>query len=624
MIPQKTYMKIGGKISIATTLLGVCVILIGLVVDLPRGNVALANNATTSVTVLNTPPQWNSTYGDAQEAVGSSTSTPTNVLTSVNWIASALDSSGDNYYLLICKTASAPVPQDGGVPECGGGESDRWTRSASTVSNATATAATTTTEGAGSFVAEFNNWYAYICDGAALNASCNSTVKTGSGTTSSPFVVNHRPTFTLFANSSPVNPAGTINWYATSSDPDTYEGTATDTVQLFICKLADFTGTACGAGGTWATSAFATQTPTSTLVLTGPNPDGVFNAYGYVLDSHGSLAALGGAQGSNSAYTINNVTPTISAASISLLDTDLTGPLTLTGIATETPGFSVRYTVDDANSCLTTLATPEITLGLTNVYRSGVTSAFCDQSDHYDANNCYPGAAATTSIAWQVSCTASSTSCLGNTDSDVIWDCTFPLWYIADATDGTGGPATDPTYWAQNWLASAQASDDDYATSSLVESSSGNELTSWLAYSVSTTTIAYGGLQPGNDTGTVGPTSLNRTNVLAAGNVGLDETLYGEDMCPGFPAPCSGSPTDTIPVANQRYATSSISYATAVSLLANPGASFLVNIPKSTTTLTQSQKTTYWGIAVPAAITLSGDYLGQNTIIGITSDRTYW
>ncbi|KKU79041.1 MAG: hypothetical protein UY04_C0019G0010 [Parcubacteria group bacterium GW2011_GWA2_47_7] len=585
-----THTTIGGKISIATTILGVCVILVGLVVDMPRGNIAWANNATTSVTVLNTPPQWNSAYGDAQEAVGSSTTTPTNVLQAVNWIANAYDSSGDNYYLLICKTSGAPTPVDSGAPECNGGAGNRWARSAATASNATSTAATTTTEGSGSqFLAEFNDWYAFICDNASVTASCQPTYKTGSGTTSSPFVVNHRPTFSLYGNNTPVNPAGTIEWYATTTDSDTYEGTATDTVKLFVCKLADFTGTACGA-----------------------------------VDGHGLLVALGGQQAVNSSYTINNVAPTILAASVSLLDTDLTGPLTLTGIAAETPGFSVRYTISDQNSCETTTAGSEIIFGLTNVYRSGVTGAFCDQSDHYNANNCYPGAAATTSIAWGVSCTASSTSCTGPDDSDVIWDCTFPLWYVADATDGTGGPATDPTYWNENWLASVQAADDDFSTSSLVEASSGNDLTSFLAYSVSTTTIAYGGLQPGNDTGTVGDTTLDRTDVLASGNVGLDETLYGEDMCPGFPAPCSGLPGDTIFVANQRYASSSISYASAVSLLANPGATFLINIPKSTTTLTQSTKTTHWGIAVPGAITVSGDYLGQNTILGVTSDRTYW
>ncbi len=617
--------SIGGKISIITTLVGVSVLLLALVIDIPSARTALANNATTSVTVLNTPPQWNSLYGDAQESSGSSTSTPTNSGSIITWLASATDSSNDNYYLLICKAAIAAVPLNGGAPECGGGIANRWIRSAAVASNATATAATTTTEGTGSqFLAEFNNWFAYVCDGNAVGAACNPTPKSGSGTTGSPFVVNHRPTFTFFVDTSPANPGASVSWYATSSDTDTYQGTATDTVQLFVCKLADFTGTACGPGGAWGTSPFATATPTTTATLANPEPDGTFGAYGYVVDAHGTHAASGGAQGTNSSIVINNVNPSIAAASVSLLDTDGVGNLTLTGIATQTPGFSVQYTVTDQNSCRTASTTNEIASGLINVYRSGITQSGCSQSSQYNANNCYPGGAATTSIAWSMVCTASSTSCLGTSDSDQIFTCTFPLWYIADATDGNGVPLTDPTFFAQNWLASAQAGDNNAASSSLVEATTGTDLTSFLAYNVSTTTIAYGGLQPGQDTGTVGNTVLDRTDVLAAGNVGLDETLYGVDMCPGFPSACSGNATSTIPVGSQRYATSSIAYGTAISLLVNPGASFLTHIPKSTSTSTPSQVTTHWGIAVPAAITLSGDYLGQNTILGIISERSFW
>ncbi len=614
--------SIGGKISLITTLIGVAILLLAVVIDIPSARHALANSATTSVTVLNTPPQWNSTYGDAQESAGSSTSTPTNSGSSVTWIASATDSSNDNYYLLICKTASAAVPANGAAPECGGGLSDRWARSASTASNATATIATTTQE----YNSEFNNWFAYICDGNAIGAACNSTPKSGSGTTGSPFVVNHRPTFTAFVDTSPANPGASVSFYATSSDVDTYQGTGTDTVQLFVCKAADFTGTACGAGGTWGVSVFATSSPTTTITLLNPEPDGQFGAYGYIVDAHGTHAAVGGSQGANSSLNVSNITPTITNASISLLDTDFVGNLTLTGIATQTPGFSVRYTVTDQNSCRTASSTNEIISGHVNVYRSGVTQSGCNQSSQYNANDCYPGGAATTSVLWNLVCTASSTSCLGTSDSDVIWDCTFPLWYIADATDGDGSSPTHPTYFAQNWLTSAQAGDNNFSTSSLVETSNSVDVTSFLAYSVSTTTIAYGGLQPGQNTGTVGNTPLDRTDVYATGNVGLDETLYGVDMCPGYPAACPGLPTNTIPVGEQRYATSSIAYGSATTLLANPGATFLVHINKSTTTATSTHivKTTHWGIAVPAAITLSGDYLGQNTILGITSDRSFW
>lgn len=607
----------GGKLTVAAVILGVFVIAFGLLADIPRENTtALASSATTSVTVLNTPPQWTV---DAEENPASSTSTPTNSGSAVTWKATGTDSSNDNYWLLICKTGAAAVPTNGGIPTCAGGLSNRWAISASTASAAEATAATTTTEA----MAEFNDWHAFICDGVAIGAQCNALEKTGSGTTASPFVVNHRPTFTVFINSSPTNPGAAVTWYSTSSDTDTYQGESSDTVKLFVCKANDFTGSACGAGGTWASSTnYALNNASSTFTLPNPDPDGTFAAYGFVIDSHGGHAATGGSQGTNSSLVVANVNPSIAGASISLLDTDEVGNLTLTNMAAQTSGFKVRFTVTDQNSCQTTTATPEVVSALANVYRSGVTQASCDQSGEYNANSCYPALAG--APTWPVTCTASSTSCLGTSDSDVIWDCAFPLWYTADATDGNGVPLTDPTYFAQNWLASVQAGDNNTASSSLVESTTGNELTSFLAYSVSTTTISYGGLQPGQNTGTVGDTALDRTDVRAAGNVGLDEILYGTDMCPGFPAPCSGLATSTIFVVNQRYATSSISFASAVATLVNPGATLLSHVLKSTSTSTQAFVTTHWGIEIPAAITLSGDYLGQNTIIGVTSERAYW
>jgi hypothetical protein len=253
-----------------------------------------------------------------------------------------------------------------------------------------------------------------------------------------------------------------------------------------------------------------------------PKPDGNYTAYGYVIDSHG-FAASGGQQGANSIMTINNVTPTISAASISLLDTDGVGPLNLTNPNGQTSGFQVKYTVDDQNSCTTTSNGAEITSAIFSVYRSGVGSSSCDATGEYNANRCYPSAVGATVFGY--SCTQDTGTCTGVNDSSAAWTCTFPLWYLAESTDGTG-TATDTPYFAQNWLASAQAGDNNYATSTLSEASSGNELNSFLAYDVTTSTIPYGGLQPGQQND---PISVE-TIIRALGNVGLDQTLYGAAM----------------------------------------------------------------------------------------------
>jgi len=600
-----------GKASIGALFLGVGVILAGLLVDLPKVSFierATAANATTSVTVLNTPPDW-TVY--ASEDPGSSTTSPTNVGSQISWRGTATDSSGDSYYLLICKTGASSTVS-GGVPTCDGGNTlNRWAVSSLTLSGSSSVAATTTY----SSDAESNAWFAWICDNASANPQCNPAYSQGiTGTTTSPFSVNHRPTFTVSTDTSPADPGVVVTWMATSSDPDS-DGTQ-DTVSFFVCKLADFTGTACGAGGTWCTAVASTTHPACNFTLEDPKPDGSYASYGYIIDSH-SFAASGGVQGVDTALVVNNVTPTILAASISILDTDSVGPMNLTNPNGQTTGFQVKYTVNDQNSCTTTTNNAEITSAIFNAYRSGVTSAGCDASGEYNANRCYPSAIGTG--VFNYSCTQDVGACSGINDASAPWTCTFPLWYLAESTDGTG-TATDSPYFAQDWLASAQAGDDDYSTSSLVEASSGNELNSFLAYDVTTSTIPYGGLQPGqqNDPITI------ETVIRALGNVGLDQTLYGADMCAQYPSPCYGAATNTIPVAEQRYATSSVTYAQGTALLASPGAELEINVFKSTATSSPAQGTTTWGIRVPAAITLAGSYYGQNTLIGVTGESANW
>jgi hypothetical protein len=283
-------------------------------------------------------------------------------------------------------------------------------------------------------------------------------------------------------------------------------------------------------------------------------------------------------------------------------------------MATQTQSFSVQYTVTDQNSCQTASNTPEIISGHINVYRSGYGSTSCNVLGNHNPNYCYNGDMPTS--VWNVSC--SGGSCAGSSSANVVWTCTFPLWYLADATDPSS------VYAAQNWLAVASSTDTSGATSTLVEASTGLELLQFLAYDLSTTTIAYGGLQPGQDTGTVGPTAYTRVGLEAVGNVGLDESLYGDDMCPGYPSPCSGLATSTIPVGSQRYASSSVSFAFATSTLSGISTDFLLHVTKTTATATPQSLDTYWGIEVPAAITLSGDYLGRNTVIGITSPSSSW
>ncbi|HVM76709.1 MAG TPA: hypothetical protein VMU07_00975 [Candidatus Paceibacterota bacterium] len=563
--------------------------------------------ATTTVTVLNTPPNWTV---DAQEAPGSSTSTPTNAGSNVTWNGIATDPNSDSFYLLLCKTSSTPTAGvAGGPPTCGGGAGNNWGVSSLTASGANATTTYTTQ----SSDPQSDAWFAWICDNNAGGAQCNATFKQGTGGTASPFIVNHRPNFASISNTAPANPGVAVTWNAIASDTDTFTG-ATDTVQLWVCKANDFTGSTCGAGGTYCSSTQALANPSCSFTLPIPDQDQTYNSYGYVIDNH-TFPASGGSEGATSTYVVNNVAPTITSSSISLLNTNGSStPLTLTTPSGETNGFQVKFTVSDNNSCLNASNGQEDVSAILNVYRSGVTQANCQTNGNYNPNNCYPAAVGTTT--WSFSCSQDGGSCSGSSSISATWTCTFPLWYVADPTDGV--LASDTQYFSQNWLTSVRATDDQGATSSLVEAASGNELASFLGVQLNTPSINFGALSPGTNN----PTLATSTNLAATGNVGINENLSGLDLCPNFPS-CPVSATSTVPVGNEQYATSTVAYGSGVALTTS-SVLFRIQIPKSIATSTNASGSTYWGIAIPGTIQLSGAYTGQNTFVGVKSPAQNW
>ncbi|MCA9366448.1 hypothetical protein KC722_02610 [Candidatus Kaiserbacteria bacterium] len=608
---HKLPLSTAGKVTVLTTLMGVLVFAFIFLLNLGSKEfktVEAQSTATTSVTVLNTPPQWTEL---AYEQTESSTSTPTNSGDTVTWVGTATDSNSENYQLLICSTNATPTPGTSVVdPQCGAGAT-LWAVSASTASGVQASAATTTTE---AFVEE-NDWVAWICDAIDTNARCNSTYSTGlNATNSSPFYVNHRPTFTLFYDDSPAGPGSVVNFYASSSDADVID--TADTLQLVVCNDPDYNTSTnqCGAGGTLATSTLSTGDQTASYTIVIPTQDQDYTAYGYIVDEHGH-EATGATQGSDSTLSVSNVAPSVSPAAITL---NGGSDITLTQEAGETTGFTLQFTATDNNSCENASAGDEITGYILSVFRSGVGSSTCDgTSGSYNANNCYPSGVS--SAIWNLSCTASSTSCTGPSDTTQIYDCTFPLWYIADSTDGT---STVSYYNTENWVAAVSPIDDDFATGTYSVGSTGQELNSLLAMALNTATIPYGELEPGTDTGTLSAT----TTVAATGNVGLDQELSGASMCPTYSGvtPCTSSATSTIPDFSQEFGTSALSYGSGTDLSSTTPQELELNVLKSQATSTQATGITYWGIAVPGTITLAGLYTGENTFTAVASEPAEW
>lgn len=601
-----------GKVTVFSCLLGLFSFAIIFTVNIGNGvlqHVDAQGIATTTVTVLNTPPQWTI---DAQEEFESSTTTPTDAGSVVAWTAVGTDSNAEPYYLLICMTSASPTALSAAAPTCDL-PTNQWAVSTSTASAAQARAATTTQAG----WAEVNNWFAWICDDNATNPRCNATVKTGTFPTASPFEVNHRPVFTTFIDNSPGLPGATVMFMSTSSDSDV-SGTA-DTVRLFVCSTNSFSTstnvcTATTIASTTPAGQAANASSTYTIVI--PTQDQNYSAFGFVIDNHG-FEATGGAQGTDSTLTVQNATPTVSTSTIFINgSTDMV----LTQAASSTPNFTLQYTVTDNNSCVNAASTSEVIGYNVALFRSGVGSTTClgTSAGSYNPNNCYTSAVA--SSTWGLTCTQDQSSCTGASDPFVVWNCTFPLWYIADPTDGT---ATSTQFSTQNWTAAVNAGDDNFATSSLSESANPVEVTSFLAFALNTLTIPYGSLEPGQQNDPL----IATTTIAATGNIGLDERLIGESMCVTYATglDCPNSASSTIPENQQKFsATTSSSYAAGTALSSTTLQELEVDVPKSTSTSTPATDNTFWGIAVPMAIQLAGNYKGENTIYAITGESSNW
>lgn len=616
------HLHTAGKITVITALFGVVAFMIAFLLNLGAKEFSQvsaqgAGIATTSVTVLNTPPEWTV---DAQEEVESSTSSPTNSGEEVAWVATATDSNEEDYYLLICSDASAPSSTNGGAPTCN--SPIQWAVSPVASSGDQARAATTTTEGAPFFPGEENEWYAWVCDGVSDGARCNLSSRQGSGTTSSPFNVNRRPEFIAFSDNSESNntgPGDTVTFFATSTDDDTVD--TADTMQLIVCSTDSFdTSTDTCDATTLATSTFTATNPiTATYDIFVPTRDGTFGAHGFIIDEHGHEAST---TTPDSVLTVANVAPTVFGGDIVLNDGD---PLVLTQESGETTGFTLSFTVNDNNSCQNITSGDEITDFQAVVFRSGVGTSTCDGSGaNYDPNNCYDNALATTT--WNISCTASSTCTYDGVtdfDDDITYNCTFPLWYVADPTNGT---STQTFYSGEGWSAGIAGIDDDFATGSMSTTSSPVELNAFLSFSLDTLAIPYGSLEPGDQTDPLSAT----TTLRATGNVGLDQTLSGESMCEQYTSSvtCPTSATSTIADRFQVFSTSTISYAAATSsgntLSSTSPAHVELDVLKPTSTTSQTTGITYWGIRVPETITLAGSYTGENTIFGVLGEPTEW
>lgn len=612
------YVKTAGKVTVVTALTGLLVFTFAFIFDVgtQEFNKVSAQSATTTLTVLNTPPTFTL---NPYEVIESSTSTPTNSGDVIQWSAVGSDANAADYYLLICSTNASPTPNSSAAPACGAG-AVQWGVSTSTVSDTLATVSTTTLETASSLFDESNTWYAWVCDGDATDPRCTVIPEQGDyATSSSPFHVNNRPVFTDFNNNGPADPAAVITFYSTSSDPDVVGGE--DQIYLVVCGGATDYSTStntCADNFIASTTISFLSDATATYTLPPIIRDQTYGGYGNIVDVHGHEAVTNPI---NQDFTVNNVAPTVSGGDIDLYgELGAGSDLTVSVPAGETPSSTIEFKIKDANSCLNAASSTEIIGFSAVVFRSGVGTSTCDGTGtNYDPNNCYDNGVPTTT--WALSCNATSTCASPNQDY-VDYSCTFPLWFVADPTDnGTNTPAV---LEAQNWSVGIAGIDDNFATGTMATTSNPKELISFSSIDVLVAEIAYGGIEPGNDTGTLSATST----AINVGNTGLDQDVQGESMCGTFSvsSECAPSASSTIPEDQQKFSSTTLSYGSvlATTLSSTTFNQVELDIPKTTSTSSPVQRATYWGIAVPVTITLAGSYTGLNTFQAVTAEAADW
>ncbi|HMO78288.1 MAG TPA: hypothetical protein PKD95_03780 [Candidatus Paceibacterota bacterium] len=605
---KPNYIQTAGKITIAAAISGVLIFAFLFLFNAGKTELMKveAQSATTTITVLNTPPQWLTL---AYEEIESSTSSPTNSGSQISWVALAENNGGAPYYLIVCSTSATPTIPVSDPPYCNGGV--QWGVSTATVSNTQARVASTTTE-VGDFSGEILPWFAWVCDNDPVNPRCNNTYSQGlNATNSSPFHVNFRPTLTAATSTSPIDPGAVLSFTSTSADGNVVRGP--DNIFLYVCNGNDFVPATrtCVSGLLASTSGSVTSNAGASFTLPSVVQDDAYDAYVYLVDQYNHPAS-GGFYGQNIGYIVNNVAPTLDISSVQInggIDITLTEGI-------EQTGYTLAFTTSDANSCVNYNNQPEMRNYVVSLLRSGVGTSTCNgTAGSYNPNNCYPSGVATTT--WNLSCTASTTSCGGNNTNPLQpWSCTFPLWFLTDPTD-SGSP-----FSGQDWIAFIAGVDDNNATGTAAIGTNTVDVISLPALDLVYPEIPYGALEPGDDSGTL----TASTTVISVGNTGLNQNLEGESMCPGFAVgnPCPNSASSTIPDYQQEFATSSVAYGTGTNLSSTTPQLLETRIKKSTSTSALSSGITYWGIGVPIEITVAGAYTGLNTFYAVSSASSTW
>lgn len=526
--------------------------------------VAQDDTATTTVEVRNAPPVFD---GNPVENPISSSTSPINVGDTIAFVATATDVELNNYKLLICSSDSV-------VPDVSGGEGHAC--GATTFASSSFVAQGTQATAYYDVVdpgAEFDDWWAFVCDNHATQADCVASGNQGSGDSGSPFYVNHAPSFTAIATTdNNKDPGDTYTITANVTDSDTAGGA--DILHLYICSSNSWSVSSGCAGLEYCHATSTSPDIVCDTFATGTVAvDGDWDYFAFVKDWHDMAAPQ---NSRSSTYRVNNVSPEVTDV---VLNWGLDITLAMKGMD-ETVVVASSSSVTDANSCM------DLVDATSTIYWSSATGGNdCTADD----NDCYQIGLA--------SCLVDMSTCSGISDDTATVVCSTTLAYHAIPTDiSTGNP-----YSGTNWLAAITARDE--ALSSTTVSVSGVEMETLTALDIDEDLISYGTVRGGDDTGAYNAT----TTVINFGNAPLDAEVDVTDME-------DSPPVNTIEAENQYYATSTFTYGSGYThFMTEADAPFQLDInnPRPTSPA-DVEAPIYWGIAIPAGRP-SGTYTGLNT-----------
>ncbi len=511
----------------------------------------------------NTAPSFTYLPGDG----GSATSTPTTNGYDVNFRATALDSQGDEYYLAICQTNSVAVG-NGIAPTCPGGS---WCVSNLASSSQEASCSYTTNS-----AMESLDWYAFVCDlrwGAGVaKCSASSQGEVPQQASSSPFKINHRPSFTALSTTVDFRDPGGV-FTISASGGDTDANGPDDTMYFYACRTNSATfSSGCVSGQTICSSTGAVSlNPSCTYTDVAPTPAGANTYYGFVFDSHGASSSP---SVRSNTYTINNVMPVLGSTVLNG-GSDIT--LNLKGAANRSVQV-VNTSVTDQNGCQSLVSATAA------VFLSSVSGSFNCTAD---GNNCYQIGTG--------NCLRSD--CSGADDAIATYTCTVGMRFYAIPTDNS----SNNPWSSDNWLSRIQVYDGaNYAATT----SAGVEVNTNAALEIAENTIDFGGsLSPGDNTGATN----QEITVVNYGNSPLDGDLEGSSL--------RSQIYDYISANNIEWSlTSGFSYFTGNDLSTTPQTVGLaLGKPTSDTDLSDN---IYWGIGLPATTT-GGTFEGSTTLSAV-------